>query len=92
MRDVGRKRMLALAMAIAMDDEEDDQMILSVLRKKKRQHDFWMHPFLYSRTDSSERNTLAKLEADFIRVNINLYVKTQYLYSTYPVNIDLKNY
>ena len=58
-----------MAVAFAMEDLEDDMLILGRL-KKPRIHEFWMRPHLQGRTDTQQRNTLAKLEADFIRVSI----------------------
>ena len=62
-----------MAMAFAMEDLEDDILILGRL-KKPRLHKFWMKPHLLGRTDTQQRNTLAKLEADFIRVSLFNYV------------------
>ena len=63
-------RMMSMAVAIAMVDDIDDDVLLAGGIKRPRVHAFWMSPFLKARTDPTQRNTLAKLEADFIRVSI----------------------
>ena len=67
-----RKRLIAMALSIAMGEEEDDDIFLMYMRRP-RVHRFWMLPYLHQRTDASQRNTLAKLEADFVRVSIPFF-------------------
>ena len=65
---MSRFKVISLAVSIALEDEEDDMILLAGI-KRPRVHAFWMRPFLKARTDSRQRNTLAKLEADFLRVS-----------------------
>jgi hypothetical protein len=37
----------------------------------RRRHRYWMSPYLADRCNPNQRNTLAKLEMDFIRVSAN---------------------
>lgn len=62
-------RQVALAVSMVIDDEMDDSIIIGGIRRP-RTHAFWMSPYLKARTDTRQRNTLAKLEADFIRVRL----------------------
>ena len=63
-----RYQMMSLAMSVVLTDDEEDYYIISGGIKRPRTHAFWMSPFLHGRTDPTQRNTLAKLEADFLRV------------------------
>ena len=69
-REVNRKRVIAVALAACLDDTDEEYHLL-YQRKCRREHAFWMSPYLHARTDASQRNTLAKLEADFLRVSTN---------------------
>ena len=62
-------RRLSLAISISMVDDDTDLLVIQGI-KRPRRHAFWMSPFLRARTDMTQRNTLAKLESDFIRVSI----------------------
>ena len=68
-REVHRFKVFSVAMSIALDDSEEDYFFLGGQRRK-RTHAFWMSPYLLARTDTTQRNTFAKLETDFIRVCI----------------------
>ena len=67
-REVNRKRLISLALAVSMDKTEEEYFVINGM-KRRRTHAFWMSPYLYARTDQSQRNTLCKLEADFLRVS-----------------------
>ena len=64
-----RSRAIATVFFI-LDDEEDP-----FYGETSRVHDFWMRPHLEARYDMSQRNTLAKLERDFVRVSTSWYKK-----------------
>ena len=66
---MSRYTMMSMAMSVVLTNDEDE-FIVSGGIKRPRTHAFWMSPFLRERTDMSQRNTLAKLEIDFIRVRI----------------------
>ena len=68
-REMSRKRIISLAISVAMEDDEEEWIAFNGI-KRARTHAFWMSPFLYARTDNRQRNTFAKLEADFLRVRI----------------------
>ena len=63
-----RYKVLSLAMTVVMEDAIDDCLIIGGI-KRPRYHAFWMSPYLYARTDPTQRNTFCKLEADFLRVS-----------------------
>ena len=65
---VNRVRVIAVALSLVMEDDDDDMLIASGL-KRRRTHGFWMSPYLRDRTHARQRNTLLKLEADFLRVS-----------------------
>ena len=71
MSQLNRYKMVSMAVSVAMHDDDDDTIIISGI-KRPRQHAFWMSPFLKDRTDPTQRNTLAKLEVDFIRVSMHI--------------------
>ena len=77
-RDVKRFQLISVALAIALDDDEEDFIVLNGL-KRRRTHAFWMSPYLQGRTDSTQRNTLCKLEADFLRVSKHIMTTIGYL-------------
>ena len=60
-------RIVSMAVSVVLADDDDDIIIAGI--KRPRTHAFWMSPYLRDRRDPSQRNTLAKLEADFIRVS-----------------------
>ena len=68
---MSRYRMMSLAVSVVLDDDSSDEFVVGGI-KRPRTHAFWMSPFLKARTNDRERNTLAKLEADFIRVSIQI--------------------
>ena len=65
---VNRVKVIAAALSLILEDDDDDMLIASGL-KRRRTHGLWMSPYLRDRTDYQQRNTLLKLEADFIRVS-----------------------
>ena len=65
-----RYKLMTVGLSIIMDDIQDDMIIIAGI-KRPRTHAYWMAPYLHARTDATQRNTLAKLEADFLRVRIN---------------------
>ena len=62
-------RLMSMAVGVVIQDDQDDEILIVGGIKRPRVHAFWMSPFLHARTDPSQRNTLAKLEADFLRVS-----------------------
>lgn len=53
----------AVAFLFAIEDEE------VVIANRRRKHRYWSAPYLKARCDPMQRNTLAKLELDLIRVS-----------------------
>jgi hypothetical protein len=68
----------SLAFLFAMEDEE-------VIIMHKRKHRYWMAPYLKARCNPYERNTLPKLEVDFLRVS-SIYVNLKLSVCTVAVN------
>ena len=64
---VSRYRLIANALAVAIYDHVDDCIEINQLKRKSPT--VWMDPYLRGRSDTTQRNTLAKLEADFIKVS-----------------------
>lgn len=54
----------SVASMFALDDED-----LLLVNYRCRRHRYWMQPYLKDRMNPNQRNTLAKLEVDFIRVS-----------------------
>ena len=67
----GRVKVVCLAVSLAIADDMDDDLIIAGIRRP-RVHAFWMSPYLRDRRNPQQRNTLAKLETDFIRVSIQI--------------------
>ena len=61
---------LSGALALMFLADEEDVMLLEHMR---RRHRYWVSPYLRPRTDRRQRNTLAKLEVDFLRVSACLH-------------------
>ena len=70
MTQIRRVQLLAASVAVALSVDEDDMIVMERAAKRRRTHEFWMSPYLHARTDTTQRNTLAKLESDFLRVCI----------------------
>jgi hypothetical protein len=54
---------IAAMFLFAMEDEE------VILLNSRRKHRYWVAPYLKDRCNPNQRNTLAKLEMDFLRVS-----------------------
>lgn len=64
-------RLFSLSTALGFISVLEDEEVL--IMKSKREHRYWMAPYLKDRSNPYQRNTLAKLEMDFLRVSpINL--------------------
>ena len=61
-----RVQVLTAALTVSMMIDEEDIIIVQGMR---RRHRYWVSPYLRPRTDTRQRNTLAKLERDFLRVS-----------------------
>ena len=59
-------QLITAAVTISMIIDEEDLVVINGMR---RRHRYWVSPYLRARTDSGQRNTLAKLERDFLRVS-----------------------
>ena len=58
---------VARGLGLALQDHASDIELLS--QYKRQSPEEWMLPHLRRRTDPTQRNTLAKLEEDFLRVS-----------------------
>ena len=56
---------LAVSATFLIEDEDD----MVVCNGIKRRHQYWMAPYLRDRTDSTQRNTMPKLEMHMIEVS-----------------------
>ena len=64
-----RYRLISLGLAAALHDADDDLHL--VAKVQRRSPSMWMSPYLRHRTDVTQRNTLAKLEMDFVEVSVS---------------------
>lgn len=70
---VRRANILAACISMALSVDEDEMALMERVARRRRTHEFWMSPYLFARTDNRQRNTMAKLESDFLRVSIFFY-------------------
>ena len=54
----------AIILTSFMDEDE-----MFFFNSKRRRHRYWAAPYLKDRCNPNQRNTLAKLEMDFLRVS-----------------------
>ena len=64
-----RVELISAAVSVLMSVDEDEGVLMERMAKRRRTHEFWMSPYLHARTDYTQRNTMAKLESDFLRVS-----------------------